>query len=100
MQTFLATVVDGRGGIIIRNVAVKTLIPVRPSDPTWSGSFPLPNDLASPPKAGDQILLRIPAGDDLLAVVVGICLGEVYFNSVLAEGGAVMPIPRPQAGPG
>jgi hypothetical protein len=65
---------------MLENITVKTHIPVRPNDPTWNGSFVVP-DFVRPLDAGDSISLRIPDGEDLPAVVVGAFLGEVFFRS-------------------
>jgi hypothetical protein len=77
---FLATVVAPGGDVLVENIPVTTHIPVRPKDPTWTGSFVLP-EFVSPLKAGDSIALRIPDGEDLPAVVAGMFLSEVYFRS-------------------
>jgi len=77
---FLATVVDAGGDVLVENVPVRTHVPVRPDDPTWNGSFAIP-EFVRPLEAGDSISLRIPDGEDLRAVVAGVFLGEVFFRS-------------------
>jgi len=81
MQTMLAPIVDAGGNVLCENISVRTHMPVRPTDPTWCGSFHLKSETARPPEAGDRIWLRLPTGEELPAVVAGCALNDVYFRS-------------------
>jgi hypothetical protein len=81
MQTFLATIVDAGGDVVVENTAVRTLMPVRPDEPGWSGSFDIDRELVRPFQAGDSVWFRISTGEELPAVISAVCLGEVFFSS-------------------
>ena len=81
MQTVVATIIDANGAVVCENADVRTHIPVRHDDPTWSGSFHVDVEPRRTPRTGETVWVRTMSGEETPAVVVYSCFGEVYFQS-------------------